>query len=517
MDNKDLKPHCESELDILIRARYPLVYVVSYEEQRILKVLSKFTAERDKQLFVWSITSGIRIAEEPNKVDESTRDPLAVLNHIERQSYPAIFVLNDFHSYLNDQTVIRKLRELMSNLKNTYETIVLLSPTLNIPQELEKDMAVIEFDLPSKADLVKLLDEIVEVVSKPGEVTVNLNEETKDKLASAALGLTLNEAENAFAKAIVVDKSLGPEDVEKILSEKEQVIKKSAILEYYNTDEKLATVGGLDIIKDWITKRSVAFTDKAKAFGLPEPKGILLIGVQGCGKSLTCKAISALWKMPLLKFDVGRVFSGIVGSSEDNMRRAIRTAESVAPSILWIDEIEKSLSGVQSSNFSDSGTSARVFSTFLTWLQEKKKPVFVVATANNIQLLPPELLRKGRFDEIFFVDLPTLEERKEIFSIHIQKRKRDPKNFNLELIAREAEGFSGAEIEQAIVSALFDAFVQEREVATDDIVLSIKASVPLSQTMREEITNLRSWAATRTRSASSAGGKKVSPGRKIEL
>lgn len=517
MDEKDLKLHCEKELDIFIRARYPLIYVVSYEEQRILKVLSRLASERDKQLFVWSVTSGIRRAEDHNKIDEATRDPLVALNHIERQTYPAIFVLHDFHSYLNDQTVLRKLRELMSNLKDTYETIVILSPILNIPVELEKDLAVVEFDLPSKTDLRKMFDEIIEIISKTGEVKLDLTDEVKDELVSAAMGLTLNEAENAFAKAIVADKTLGPADVKRILSEKEQVIKKSGILEYYNTQESLANIGGLDIVKDWVMKRCIGFSDKAKDFGLPEPKGILLIGVQGCGKSLTCKAIASLWKMPILRFDVGRVFSGIVGSSEDNMRRAIRTAESVAPTILWIDEIEKSLSGVQSSNFSDSGTSARVFSTFLTWLQEKQKPVFVVATANNIQLLPPELLRKGRFDEIFFIDLPKAEERKEIFSIHIRKRKRDPANFDLVRLSRESDGFSGAEIEQVVISALFDAFVRGGELTTDDMVLNIKATVPLSQTMREEIAGLRSWASTRARMASSINSKKNSSDRKIEL
>jgi SpoVK/Ycf46/Vps4 family AAA+-type ATPase len=517
VDNRDLKSNCEKEIDILIRARYPLIYITSYEEQRASKLLAYLAAERDKQLFIWSITSGIRRFEEPTKIDESTRDPLTALNHIERQTYPAIFILQDFHSYLSDQTVIRKLRELISNLKDTYETIVILSPVLNVPVELEKDMVVVDFDLPRKEEFNKLLDDIIEVVSKSSEVKVNLNEEVRDKLITAALGLTLNEAENAFARAIVVDKSLGPEDIENVLAEKEQVIRKSEILEYYRTDENLASIGGLDIIKGWVTKRSTAFSDKAKAFGLPEPKGILLIGVQGCGKSLTCKAIASLWKMPILRFDVGRVFSGIVGSSEENMRKAIKTAESVAPTILWIDEIEKSLSGVQSSNFSDAGTSARVFSTFLTWLQEKKKPVFVVATANNISLLPPELLRKGRFDEIFFVDLPTLGERKEIFSIHICKRKRDPKNYDLELLAKESEGFSGAEIEQAIISGLFDAFVREGELSTEDILKNIKVSVPLSKTMREEIEALRDWAKTRARPASSEEEKSPSAKRKIEL
>ncbi|MCM8801180.1 MAG: AAA family ATPase [Candidatus Omnitrophica bacterium] len=504
----NFKSQCEKEIDLLIRARYPLLYIVSYEEERVSNLLSKLANERNKQFFIWTTTCGIHKFEElsrpeqPLKVDEQTRDPLNILNHIERQPYPAIFLLKDFHPFLSDHTVVRKLRDLVENLKQTYETIVILSPILNVPVELEKDIVVVDFELPNKEDLNQLLNEIIEVVSKSGEVKINLDSETREKLISAALGLTLTEAENAFARSIVVDKSLGPEDVEKILAEKEQVIRKSGILEYYHPAEKLEDIGGLNSLKDWLIKRSVGFTEKAKEFGLPEPKGILLIGVQGCGKSLTAKAISSFWKLPLLRFDVGRVFSGIVGSSEENMRKAIRIAESVAPVILWIDEIEKSLSGVQSSGFSDAGTSARVFSTFLTWLQEKKKPVFVVSTANNISLLPPELLRKGRFDEIFFVDLPNFEERKEIFSIHLKKRKRDPKNYDLEILARESEGYSGAEIEQAVISALFDAFVEKRDINTEDILRNLKSSIPLSQTMREDIQALRDWARTRARPAS---------------
>jgi SpoVK/Ycf46/Vps4 family AAA+-type ATPase len=518
------KSSCEEAIDILIRARYPLLYVVSYEEQRVMQSLYTMAKERDKQLCVWSATCGmlkpedLENAAEPLKVEESTRDPINALNYIERQTYPAIFLLKDFHPYLNDNTIVRKLRDLVENLKETYETIVILSPVLSVPVELEKDIAVVDFALPTVADLNKLLDEIIAVISKSQEIKVNLTPEIREKLISAALGLTLSEAENAFARSIVVDKSLGPEDIEKILCEKEQVIRKSGLLEYYHTSEEMENIGGLDALKTWLTKRAVAFTEKANEFGLPKPKGILLIGVQGCGKSLTAKAISSLWKLPLLRFDVGRVFSGIVGSSEENMRKAIRTAESVAPVILWIDEIEKSLSGVQSSTFSDAGTSARVFSTFLTWLQEKKQPVFVIATANNISLLPPELLRKGRFDEIFFVDLPKLAERKEIFRIHLRKRKREAQNFDLEALARQSEGFSGAEIEQAVISALFDAFVENRELNNQDLLRSLKETVPLSQTMREGIQALREWAETRARPATQTLKETQGPReRKIEL
>jgi len=329
---------------------------------------------------------------------------------------------------------------------------------------------------------------------------------------NAALGLTRFEAENAFARVIVTDKKLDINDIDAILEEKKQAIRKSRLLEYYESKEQFNNVGGLDCLKDWLSKRGVAFTQKAQEFGLPQPKGILLIGVQGCGKSLTAKAVASLWKLPLLRLDIGTVFSGIVGSSEENMRRAIKTAETLAPIILWIDEIEKGLSGVQSSTFSDAGTSARVFSTFITWLQEKTAPVFVIATANNIQLLPPELLRKGRFDEIFFVDLPSLQERKEIFHIHLKKRKRESEKFDLELLPRESEGFSGAEIEQVIISSMYDAFLENRDINTSDILKNIKQSVPLSITMKENIEETRNWARYRTRCASSA--LKEMPGKK---
>ena len=510
--------HCKDEIDVLIRARYSLISVVSYEETRVLECLKDMAAMRSKQLFVWSSTQGIHKFEEPNKVDEATRDPLNALNYIQHATYPAIFVMLDFHNYLNDNVIVRKLRDLVENLKETYESMVILSPVINIPVELEKDIAVIDFDLPGVQDLNKLLDEILGIIRDQQEVKVLLTPDTREKLINAALGLTLNEAENAFARAIVIDKSLGPQDIGRILDEKKQVIRKSGILEYYDSSEMMSNVGGLDCLKDWLTERSVAFTAKAEEFGLPQPKGILLIGVQGCGKSLTAKSVANLWKMPLLRFDVGRVFSGIVGSSEENMRKAIRTAESVAPVVLWVDEIEKAFAGVQSSTFSDAGTSARVFSSFLTWLQEKTKPVFVIATANNISLLPPELLRKGRFDEIFFIDLPSPDEREEIFNIHIKKRKRDPAKFDMKQLGRESEGYSGAEIEQAVISGLFDAFVANRDLTTEDVLKNVKESIPLSQTMREQIGEIREWAKMRARPASKTGmAPSAVCGRRIEI
>ncbi len=499
-----METKCDKEIDIFIRARYPLIYLVSWEETRIIEKFKEMAETRRKKLFLWSITRGIfRLEDDTSKVDEATRDPLNALAYVEKSTDPALFVLLDFHSFLNDQTVIRKLRDLVNNLKSTYETLIIISPVLTVPIELEKEFVVVDYDLPCFEEISELLEGIIEVVSTSQDVIVDLSEETKERLIKAALGLTRSEAENAFARVIVLDKRLDKEDIDKILEEKKQAIRKSRFLEYYEAKQDFGNVGGLDNLKDWLTKRGVAFTQKATDFGLPQPKGILLIGVQGCGKSLTAKAVANLWKLPLLRLDIGAVFSGIVGSSEENMRRAIKAAETLAPIILWIDEIEKGLSGVQSSTFSDAGTSARVFSTFLTWLQEKTAPVFVIATANNIQLLPPELLRKGRFDEIFFVDLPQLEERKEIFNIHIKKKKRDPEKFDTETLARESSGYSGAEIEQTVISALYDAFLENRDINTEDILKNIKLSIPLSVTMKEGIDQVRNWSRDRARRASS--------------
>jgi SpoVK/Ycf46/Vps4 family AAA+-type ATPase len=494
--------------------------VVSWEETRILEKLKDMSEQRSKKLMLWSVTRGIyRLDDDPSKTDEATRDPINALSYIEKCPDPAIFVFLDFHSFLNDQTIIRKLRDLVNNLKNTYETLIFLSPVLTVPIELEKELVVVDYDLPDYAEMSELLKGIIEVISKNQEIQINLNEDSTERLVKAAMGLTRSEAENAFARVIVIDKKLDETDIDHILEEKKQAIRKTKLLEYYELKENFANIGGLDALKTWLSKRGAAFTQKAQNFGLPQPKGIMLIGVQGCGKSLTAKAISGLWKIPLLRLDIGAVFSGIVGSSEENMRKAIKAAESLAPIILWIDEIEKGLSGVQSSTFSDAGTSARVFSTFLTWLQEKTSSVFVIATANNIQLLPPELLRKGRFDEIFFVDLPSETDRKDIFNIHIKKRKRDPAQFDLGTLAKESAGFSGAEIEQAVISAMYDAFLENRDISNTDIVTNIKQSIPLSVTMKENIDQIREWAKFRARCASKDRAKSHScdKERKLEL
>src|SRR2546421_914651 len=498
------------ELQTLIRARYPILYVVSAEETRVQQLVVGIAQRRQKKAFEWSFSTGIVPAgtsiQSQKHRNAPTKDPLVALDQVIDQVDPAIFVFKDFHPFLtkNNFAVIRKLKEIALQLKNSFKTILFVSPVLEIPTELEKEITMLNFPLPTREDLSALLDKIVEDVKQFKQVKIDLDEAGRERLLQAALGLTLNEAENVFAKIIVKDERLSGEDVYEVFAEKQQIIRKSGLLEYCATSESFANVGGLAVLKDWLNKRAVAFTEEARAFGLPAPKGILMLGVQGCGKSLCAKAVSNQWQLPLLRFDMGRMFGSLVGSSEENVRRAIAVAESVAPAILWVDEIDKAFAGSQGSGATDGGTTARVFGTFLTWLSEKTAPVFVVATANDISQLPPELMRKGRLDEIFFVDLPSREERAEIFRIHLVKRGREPKSFDVETLAARSENFSGAEIEQAVISALYDAFYAQVELTTEHVLEALRQTVPLAKTMDEQINRLRSWADGRARNASVA-------------
>jgi SpoVK/Ycf46/Vps4 family AAA+-type ATPase len=343
---------------------------------------------------------------------------------------------------------------------------------------------------------------LVTPLKEAGKITSELDEELVEKVVNATRGLSELEAHNLFAKLLVRDRSFSEDDLPFVVSEKKKLIRKSGILDYYDFSEGMTAIGGLDNLKNWLSQRGKAFSAKARKFGLPEPKGILLLGVQGCGKSLAAKATAALWNLPLLKLDVGKIFDSYIGSSEKNMRDAIRVAEALAPNVLWLDEIDKAFAGIGSGHTSDSGTSARVFGTFLTWMQEKSDPVFVIATANNIEHLPPELLRKGRFDDIFFIDLPTLSERKHILAIHLKKRKRRPEDFDIDKLADASAGFTGAELEQLVISGLYRAFAEERELTDQDMLDEIKETVTLAVTYQERISALQRWAAERARPAS---------------
>jgi adenylate kinase family enzyme len=498
----------QNEIETLIRARYPILYLVTSEETRVVQMITSIAGKRTKRVFEWSYSTGIVPAgtsiQSQKHRNAPTKDPLAALDQVIEQVEPAIFLFKDFHPFLTKSNfaVTRKLKEIALHLKNSFKTIILVSPVLEIPTELEKEVTVLSFPLPAREDLSELLDKIIEDVKQFKQVKIELDDVGRERLLQAALGLTLGEAENVFAKIIVKDERLSGDDVNEVFAQKQQIVRKSGLLEYYASNEDFSNVGGLAVLKDWLNKRSVAFSQDARAFGLPAPKGILLLGVQGCGKSLCAKAVSSHWQLPLLRFDMGRMFGSLVGSSEENVRRAIAVAESVAPAILWVDEIDKAFAGSQGSAGTDGGTTARVFGTFLTWLSEKSAPVFVVATANDISQLPAELLRKGRFDEIFFVDLPTAEERREVMRIHLAKRKRDPDQFEVSALVEASKDFSGAEIEEAIISALYDAFYGRQELNTGHVLAALHETVPLARTMDEQINRLRSWADGRARNAS---------------
>jgi SpoVK/Ycf46/Vps4 family AAA+-type ATPase len=509
---KEVSEDQQKKVDVLIRARYPLIYITTWEEERVAVMLNALAVKAEKQLIIWSTTEGFSDFS-GRKIDGEAVDPFAALTYITDYQRPAIFMLKDFHPFMKDPVVIRKLRDLKIHLSNLKKTCILVSPVLEVPIELEKMINVVDFNFPTLELLDTVLEGIIEPLKLNPRVDVSLTEEEREAVLKSALELTVDEAENVFAKSLVEVKRFDPAI---IIQEKEQIIRKSGILEYYHSNEHFDNIGGLEHLKEWLSIRNRGFTEKAREYGLPFPSGLMLIGIPGTGKSLTAQAVASLWKLPLLRFDVGKVFGGVVGESERNIRQAIKTAESVSPSILWIDEIEKGFAGVQSSNLTDAGTTSRVFGTFITWLQEKKKPVFVIATANNVNQLPPELMRKGRFDEIFFLDLPSPKEREDIFSIHIKKRGREIEKFDIRTLVGLSKGYSGAEIEQTLITAMFDAFSDDREVETTDIMNALEDMVPLSRLMKEDITSLRTWAQARARLASKTEQQKK-PNIEIEV
>lgn len=506
----------QDSLATLFKARFPYVYIPTWEEKRAIEFIRSIAYSEDiikheRMLYIWAQTTGF-VSDKNETIISKTTDPIDAMNFVLKSNEDAIFVFKDLHVFFGidgrniTYEIVRKMRDIIPELHEGFKrkNIVLISPRLIIPEDLQKDIAVFDFPLPNAKEIISILDEILEENSLGQS---NLSAEDKEKLGKAALGLTLQEAENAFSRAIVQNYGISKDALKIIFDEKNQVIKKTGILEFVNSNLTIDDIGGLENLKSWLLKRKNAWLDSAKKYNIPAPKGVLITGVPGCGKSLTAKAVSSIWQLPLLKLDIGRIFSGIVGSSEENMRKAIATAEAVAPSVLWIDEIEKGLGRVEGAG--DSGTSARIFATFLTWMQEKTKPVFVIATANDISKLPPELLRKGRFDEIFFVDLPTEIERKNIFKVHLKKRVEKAEisediEINeelLESLSKISVGFSGSEIEQAVISSLYEAFFHERNLRVEDLENAVRTTIPIAVTQKEQIKSLRAWANVRAVSA----------------
>jgi len=492
----------KEELSILVQAQYPLIYLVTSEEERAEQTIDALAQMKpQRKVFIWTVTHGIVEYGQPRNVTQhNTVSPEAAVEWVIRQRDPGIFVFKDLHPFIDSPAVTRWLRDAIASFKETQRTIILMSPVQTVPIELEKEVIVLDYPLPDMAELNQVLSQQLEI-SRTRRVTT----EAREKLLKAALGLTRDEAEKVYRKAQVTAGRLTEDEVNIVLSEKKQLIRRNGILEYIEEDETLDSVGGLEELKHWLRQRSNAFTERAREYGLPQPKGMMILGVPGCGKSLIAKTTSRLWGLPLLRLDMGRVYDGsMVGRSEANLRNALKTAESISPAILFIDEIDKAFAGSTGSADSDGGTSSRIFGSFLTWMQEKTSPVFVMATANRVERLPGEFLRKGRFDEIFFVDLPSADERKEIFGIHLAKRREDISRFDLDQLVMVCDGFSGAEIEQALIAAMYEAFAQDREFTQLDIIASIRATLPLSKTMHEQVTALRDWARQRARPAASS-------------
>jgi SpoVK/Ycf46/Vps4 family AAA+-type ATPase len=475
---------------------------------------------KKREIFDWSVTLGVGRSNGEHIDSEETSEPIRAIARFMGHKQPSVMFMRDLHAFLKsgpglqvDAGLIRAMREAAHFFRtgDSPRSIIIVSPELALPEELAKDVSVIDFPLPSEPELRETLEAMISANAQSGKIEISLENQDKERLAKAALGLTMTEAENAFARAMVNDGKLSIEDIELVHDEKKQTIRKSGTLDFIDGQIKLEDIGGLGNLKAWLNKRADSWLDEAKKYSLPSPKGVLITGVPGSGKSLTAKAMSAAWSLPLLRMDVGKVFNKYIGESESNFRSALTTAEALAPCVLWIDEIEKGFSGATGGDF-DGGTTKRILGTFLTWMQEKSRPVFVIATANNIDTLPPEFLRKGRFDEIFFVDLPSFDERQQIWKIHINRRLSKSKIAGnvtssdeiTSQLAAATDGFTGAEIEQALISALYDAFSERRELRVSDIINAIMNTVPLSVTQKEELADMRTWA--NTRAVSATGG-----------
>jgi SpoVK/Ycf46/Vps4 family AAA+-type ATPase len=475
------------ELVLLLKARYPIIYIVTQEEDRLEYTIRKSVQTvLNRSIFTWDFVDGYSsIVGNNNNI--AKRNPLQSLEFIETfaPETATIFLLKDFQKFLIDIAISRKLRNLTRLLKIQPKTIIILAPNILIPEELREFITIIQFQLPLFNEIKQELEKLLG--------SLNQIQDTKfiESLSQACQGLSLERIRRVLSKTIATYKVIDERSINFVLKEKSQLISQTEILEFWPTTENLESIGGLENLKNWLKKRSDSFSERASNYGLPTPRGLLLVGIQGTGKSLTAKAIANDWKLPLLRLDVGRLFGGIVGESEARVRQMIQISEALAPCILWIDEIDKAFKESKG----DSGTTNRVFSTFLTWLSEKKSSVFIVATANDISLLPLEIIRKGRFDEIFFIGLPTFDERKMIFQIHLSfLRPENWQFYDLVLLAKSTENFSGAEILQSIIEAMHIAFYEKREFTTEDILFSIKQIIPLSQVDKEKIELLQNWA-----------------------
>jgi AAA+ superfamily predicted ATPase len=478
----------QKEIDLYLRARHTLLCAITFEEERLVQEVLALCERSRRNLYLWDHADFFqRLFETERDNLANAKDPLTALDAISGFCGSGVFILRDFHQcWKNQPRVVRKLRSMAQSFKYTNKSMIITLPARDIPEELKDDAVCLRIPLPDFSDLVAILRALK---AAPG-VRIDLTRESGERVIRSALGLTSGQAQRVFAKAMVTDGVLDARDIDLINQEKKQFIQESGALEFYAPQAALTDVGGLESLKHWVDLREAAFSKEARDYGLPAPRGVALIGIPGTGKSLSAKVIAGRWRMPLLRLDIGALFGSLVGQSEENTRKALSLAETVSPCVLWIDELEKGLA----TGGGDGGTSMRVFGTILSWMQEKTAPVFVIATANNISLLPPELLRRGRFDEIFFLDLPTEIERRAIVAVHIRKRRRNCEDFDIDAIVDACAGYVGAEIEQAVIDAMYVAFNDaRREPTTADVVAALRRLVPMSRSQKEQIAALRRW------------------------
>jgi ATP-dependent 26S proteasome regulatory subunit len=516
-------------LKILLSSSTPIVVMETVEEMRAVRLVRAACSSLSLATFEWSIASGlVRCGSEVGELIPETgfatggpghdlsgaqalynsKEPAQALSNLEAMSLEAAFVLKDFHRHMDDPVVVRRLRDVGQKFSTNRRTVIITAPSITIPAELASLVEFLELPLPDKQRLRQIIDEMTIRVGKTRTLKRTLDPAGLDAMANNLRGLTEEEAERAASQAIVTRYGVTAETVTDVLQAKKEQLRHSGMLEFIDASENLGSVGGLDNLKLWLAQRRGTWEDAARDFGLEPPRGAIILGVQGCGKSMCARAIAGEWKLPLVKFDTAAIFDKYIGETEKRIQKVFRVAEGLAPCVFWIDELEKIFAGSGPDSASvDAGVSSRILAAFLSWMQDRKAPVFVAATCNNVSALPPELIRKGRFDELFFVDLPNQAERKQIFAIHLKRRKRNPTEFDLDQAAAAARGYSGAEIEAAVQTALYAAFSSKQIVSTQGLLDALKATVPLSVTRSEEIEELRAWASQRAVPASLADAK----------
>ena len=485
------------ELKTLILSFHPLILVESVEEERVRDLTVGVSNQLDLKLFEWSITQGMVRHGSDGPPTITTKPAIGALGHIKTLKVQAVFLLKDFGPYLEDPAVVRLLREVCQQLREVRSTVVITGARITVPADLNPSAVHFNLRLPDERELEEAIRPVIYSLTGSGQASNELKAGDFPRLVSALRGLTLHQARQAVARVIVDDERLDGEDIPRLLDQKASLLRDGGLLEYYPAASNQFELGGFGRLKDWLDRTALGFTDQAREFNLPAPKGMVLVGVQGCGKSLAAKVVARQWGMPLLRLDAGSLYDKFVGETEKNFRRSVAVAESMAPAVLWIDEIEKAFAGASSAD-ADGGLSRRVLGMFLTWMQEKTAGVFVVATANDLASLPPELLRKGRFDEVFFVDLPTESERKEIFEIHLRLRHQDPGELDCSKLVAMTNGFSGSEIEQVVVAGLYRTLHRsEQHITTEVLLEEVRGTVPLSVSRAEDIAQLREMAKSR--------------------